>query len=584
MSMTPGGPEYLDAGGQAPTGPADDNRKRLVVLGALVAGGAVVAGGAWAATSFFATGAQPAEALPDSTIAYASVDLDPSGGQKIEAIKTLRRFPGFTDEIDLESDEDLRERLFQEITKSGECEGLDYDADVKPWLGSRAAMAAVELGEDEPAPVAVVQVTDSGKAEEGVQKLVDTCGGDAADGEAGGWVVEGDWLVLAETKDIAEQVVDGAGSGTLADDAAFGTWTGEAGDDGFMTFYVAKGAAKYLADAAEMGSMLGGPLAGDLTGSGSDAMGGFDQECFDQATTTEEMDACFASTEDSTGSDTDMGTDTGTDSGTGDVPPELEQMIADFDGMAATVRFDDGSVEVEYAMSDYQPDVTKYLDSDEGASMVGDLPDDTIAAMGFSLEKGWAQAMVDYVKSALPEDAASIDDGIAQMESETGMAFPEDVETLLGEGVTLSVGSGIDPEAITNGGPGEIPAGITIRGDADEIQAVLDKLKAQVPPEVADYLQVTEGDGYAVLALQDDYRDALASGGDLGGSDDYSEVVDGDAQTVFFVNFDADDDWLVRMTEDMPEVSENLEPLSAFGVSSWLDGDVMHGQLKLTTD
>ena len=109
---------------------------------ALVAGGAVVAGGAWAATSFFATGAQPAEALPDSTVAYLSVDLDPSGGQKIEAIKTLRKFPGFADNVDLETDDDLRERLFEEITSSGECEGLDYAADVEPWLGSRAAMAA----------------------------------------------------------------------------------------------------------------------------------------------------------------------------------------------------------------------------------------------------------------------------------------------------------------------------------------------------------------------------------------------------------------------------------------------------------
>src|SRR5688572_23716809 len=168
MSMTPGGPEYLDDQGPIETAPANDNRKRLIVLGAIVAGGAVVAGGAWAATSFFATGSQPAEALPDSTIAYFSVDLDPSGGQKIEAIKTLRKFPAFTDEIDLETDDDLRERFFEEITKSGGCEGLDYAQDVKPWLGSRAAMAAVDLGEDEPTPVGVVQVTDADQAEDGV--------------------------------------------------------------------------------------------------------------------------------------------------------------------------------------------------------------------------------------------------------------------------------------------------------------------------------------------------------------------------------------------------------------------------------
>src|SRR5690349_21277087 len=101
MTTTPGSPEYLDGpsdgsgNGPFPGAPAhagdhdpkNDNRKRLIAVGAIVAGGAVVAGGAWAATSFFATGSQPSEALPDSTIAYMSVDLDPSGGQKIEAIK-----------------------------------------------------------------------------------------------------------------------------------------------------------------------------------------------------------------------------------------------------------------------------------------------------------------------------------------------------------------------------------------------------------------------------------------------------------------------------------------------------------------
>ena len=539
MSMTPGGPEYLDASGPATTAPDDttsDNRKRLIALGALVAGGAVVAGGAWAATSFFATGSQPAEALPGSTVAYLSVDLDPSGGQKIEAIRTLRKFPAFNDQIDLETDDDLRERFFEEITSSGECEGLDFAEDVKPWLGSRAAAAAVDLGEDSPAAVGVVQVSDAGKAEDGVAKLVDTCGS-GEDGDVGGWVVEGDWMVVAETEEIAQQVVDAREGGSLADDEAFGTWTDEAGDDGFMSVYVAKAATKYLDDFGGMGPMLGGlPDAPD-------------------------------------------------DAGSGAVPEELQQMIDDFDGMAATVRFDDGAVEVEYAVSNYQADMTKYVDGDEGVSMVDGLPTDTVAAFGFSLEEGWAQAVLDYFKSTLPDEADSMDEAVQQMEDETGLAFPEDVETLLGEGVTVSLGSGIDPDAISNGGPGEVPVGIKIKGDADEIQAVLDKLAAQAGPEMAEFMKVSEGDGYAVIALKDDYRSALESEGDLGDSDDYGKVVEDDeAQSVLYVNFDADDNWLVRVTEDMPEASENLEPLSAFGVSAWADEDVLHGLFKLTTD
>ena len=538
MSMTPGNPEYLDASGPLEAAPDSDNRKRLIVLGAIVAGGAVVAGGAWAATSFFSTGAQPAEALPDSTVAYFSIDLDPSGGQKIEAIKMLRKFPGFTDNVDLETDDDLRERLFEEITKSGECEGLDYAADVKPWLGSRAAMAAVDLGEDAPAPVGIVQVTDAGKAEEGVAKLIDVCGGgEEAEGDVGGWVVEGDWMVLAETKDIASKVVDAAGDGSLAGDASYEKWTGEAGDDGFMSVYVAKGVTAYLDD-------LGGFSPGSI-------MGG------DLGLTPQETPE--------------------------EVPEELQQMIDEFDGAAATVRFDDGSVEVEYAMSNYQPEMTKFIESDEGVDMVAGLPEDTVAAFGLSLKEGWGQAMLDYAEKTMP--SSDIDAELSEFEQQTGLAFPEDLETLLGDGVTVSLGSGIDPDAIANGGPGEVPVGVKVKGDAGEIQAVLDKISAQVGPEAAELMRVTEGDGYAVLALQDDYRGKLESSGDLGDSADYSDVVESDdAQAVMFVNFDADDNWLARVTEDMPEVSDNVEPLSAFGISGWVDGDVMHGLLKLTTD
>lgn len=544
MSMTPGEPEYLGGSGPVEAAPDNDNRKRLIAVGALVVGGAVVAGGAWAATSFFATGSQPAEALPDSTVAYFSVDLDPSGGQKIEAIKTLRKFPGFTDEIDLETDDDLRERFFEEITKSGECEGLDYAEDVKPWLGSRGAIAAVDLGEDQPTPVGVVQVTDSGKAEDGVAKLVETCGTTAEGGseeggsdDVGGWVIDGDWMVLAETEEIAQEVVDAADGASLAGDASYAKWTGEAGDDGFMSFYVSKAAAQYLDDAAGMGSMFGGmPTPGEQMG--------------------EE-----------------------------EVPEELQQMIDDFEGAAATVRFDDGSVEVEYAMSNYQQDLTKFVDGDTGVSMVESLPEDTVAALGFSLQKGWAEAVLDYVKKTMPEESDTVDEQLAEFESETGLSFPEDVETLLGEGVTVSLGSGIDPDAIANGGPGEVPVGIRVKGDAEEIQTVLDKIAELAGPEAAEFMQVTEGDGYAVLALQDDYRGTLESGGDLGANDDYAEVVESDdAQSVLYVNFDADDDWLVRVTEDMPEVSDNVAPLSAFGISGWVDGDVVHGLLKLTTD
>ena len=72
------------------------------------------------------------------------------------------------------------------------------------------ALLAGLLRSDAGRSIRVVE-TDAGRAEDGVAKLVETCGGTAeGDAEVGGWVVDGDWMVVAETEEIAQQVVDAA--------------------------------------------------------------------------------------------------------------------------------------------------------------------------------------------------------------------------------------------------------------------------------------------------------------------------------------------------------------------------------------
>jgi hypothetical protein len=554
----PGGPEYLESSAGSPvasSGRASDSRKRLLVLGGLVGVLAVGGGAVWAASSFLATGDQPAEAMPASTLGYVSIDLDPSGGQKIEAIQTLRKFPAFKEHIGLETDDDLRERLFEELVKSGECEGLDYAEDVEPWLGDRAAMGAADLGGDTPTPILVVQVKDAGKATDGLDNLREVCGGESSESaeDNGGWVVDGDWVVIGENQAEAQKVVDATEEeGSLADDEDFKTWTAEAGDPGIVSMYAAPEAGeflgRYMGDMAGMGSMFGAPSVDGME---------FDPE-------TGEFDGSAPGESPS-------------------VPPELQEALDEFGGAAATVRFDDGAVELEMAYSNYQEELTEHVLGDAGVEMVEGLPEDTVAAFGLGLEEGWAQAMLDYFAETSGEEM-DVDELLAQAESETGLALPEDLETLLGEGVAIGLGSGIDPDAIVNGGPEELPLGIKIKGDAEEIQAVLDKVKELAGPEVAPYLEVTESDGYAVLGTNPDYKDALASEGSLGETEAYGKVIEDEAKSVLFLDFDADDDWLVRLTEDEPELSDNVAPLSALGTSGWVEGDIVHGVFKITTD
>lgn len=537
----PGGPEYLESSAGAPVSaapPSSDRRRRLLALGGLVAVLAVGGGAVWAASSFLGTGAQPAEALPAGTLGYVSIDLDPSGGQKIEAIQTLRKFPAFAEEIGLETDDDLRERLVEEIVKSGECEGLDFAEDVEPWLGDRAAVGAADLGDEDPTPVFVVQVKDADEATAGLDNLREVCGG-GSDGDTGGWVVEGDWVVVGESEAAAQKVVDATKEGSLADDDDFKRWTGEAGEPGIVTMYAAPEAGqfigRYVGDMADMGSMLGVPPVGGM---------GIEPE--------------------SPG-----------------IPPEAQKALDEFRGAAATIRFDDGSFEVEFAGNAGEAGST-LLASDAGADGVGDLPDDTIAAFGMGFADGWLQTVLDQVATSTGE---SPDEFLEMISAQTGLDLPADAEILLGEAVTISLGGDFDPEAAVNGGPAEVPVGFTIEGDPSEIESVLDKLRPQLGDE-ASLLETESDDDSVFISPNADYRATLAEGGSLGDTAVYQAVVEGadDASVVVFVNFDAGDNWLDGLAGDDPAAAENIEPLSAFGIAGWRDGDVSHSILRLTTD
>jgi hypothetical protein len=206
--------------------------KKGLFVGGGVVGLVAVGVGAWAAYSFFSTGPQPAEALPAKTLGYASIDLDPSGGQKLEALRTLNKFPAFKDYVGISPDDDVRKAIFDKIQDEAQCDDLDYGDDVEPWLGDRAAVAAVDLGDDNPDVVVVVQVRDADKADAGLE-AIKKCGS----GEGGGWKISGDWAVIAESDEIAGKVADAAASHSLADDEDFKRWTDQAGDPGVATFY-----------------------------------------------------------------------------------------------------------------------------------------------------------------------------------------------------------------------------------------------------------------------------------------------------------------------------------------------------------
>lgn len=517
--------------------PSGGGRKRGLVIGGVVAAVAVAGGAAWAATSFLGEGAQPAEALPAATLGYVSVDLDPSGSQKVEALRMLRKFPAIEKELHLGTGDDLREKVFTSVMGSGSCDEVDYAADVEPWLGSRAAVAAVDV-DGEAAPVVVFQHTDAGAADGGIGTIAEACGMQRSAFDVGD-----EWVVMAESADQLTAVTGTRDEGALADDEEFQRWTDEAGDPGIVSMYAAPEAGTFL---AEHEGEWGG--AGPATSPGTSYHG--------------------SSSEDTSS----------------DVPPELKSALEQFEGAAATIRFSDGALELESALG--AGDQTELMTGvADGGSLVSTLPEDTAAAFGFGLPDGWTDAMLDRMASASGGEVSE-EQLAQQLEAMLGIT-PDDLETLLGEAVAVALGPDFSMASMmSSSGPGSLPVGVRVRGDAAAIEDVLGKVRAGMGPMGA-LLESETRDDIVTVSPNPDYRSELASGGSLGDSAVFEEVVeDGDdASGVLFVNFDAGDGgWLEGLAAGDPKIEENLAPLSSLGASSRVDDGTARFVVRLTTE
>ena len=254
-------------------------------------------------------------------------------------------------------------------------------------------------------------------------------------------------------------------------------------------------------------------------------------------------------------------------------------LYRDFEGAAGVIRFQDGRLEAELVTRGMPGGVAPV--GEPGAPPLAELPDTTAAALTMSFRDGWLE---DWVGSLTGP-------GLWQdLETQTGLQLPEDLETLLGDGLRVSVDGSVDVAALDGSDVPRAPVGVRINGDETEIVRVLDRLRALAPAGVDDVLLQRSGDGYVVLGLDPAYVDSLTTAdGGLGDDETFVGVMpEADRVSVgVYVDFDAED-WATRLAEqlgDDPEVVANVAPLDALGLSSWLDDeDVQHGLFRLSTD
>ena len=244
--------------------PAPTGRGRTVALvGGILAIVVLGAGGAWAWQQVGGGGAQPESVLPSTTIAFAKVDLDPSGGQKLDAIRFARTFPKAKDEV--REDSDLREVIVKGLQQRNNLEGVDYAKDVEPWLGKRLGFGLVpgKEADSKPVPVVALAVTDQGKARTSLPRL-------AASLEAECQVLE-DYAVCTEKGNgQLGSVVAAARKSALSDNATFTKDMGDLGEDGIAAAWFDGGRlAKALGDV--QGSVLMGMHAPTTAAAGHGA-------------------------------------------------------------------------------------------------------------------------------------------------------------------------------------------------------------------------------------------------------------------------------------------------------------------------
>lgn len=498
-------------------------RSGVVVVAAAALVVLLLAGTGFAAWRLLgSSGSQPADVLPADTLGVVSLDLDPSGGQKIAAIRALRSFPSFREQVGLKEGDDPAQVLFEQLQSEEDlCPDVDYAKDVAPWVGQRFAVAAVPGGKDDaPQPVAVLQVEDADAARAGVEKLAACAEEAGGDSEEGGVAVGDDYLVLAETTKQAQAVLDAGAKDPLSGDEDYQRWTERAGGEGILTMYAAPGAGKAI----------------------------------DELTRDDAL-----------------------------VPPEalgLQAQLEDFGGAAATLRFEGGGIVLSGAADTGAKTVT----GGSVADQVGSLPADTAAVLAFGSSEDSRAQVREQLEAVEP---GPTDDILGQIEggfASVGLEFPDDLLTVLGDSISISVG-GDAPASLTS--PQDVPVGVRVDGDPEAVQDVITRAESGLGQSLdAQGVTVETDDDSVALSLQPDYAKALLGDGGLGDDGVFGEVVPelADAQALLFVRFDSA--WRDLLLENLGEEDArgDLEALQALGLSAWNEDGAVRFEARLALD
>lgn len=239
---------------------------RLVIALVTLIGltGALVVG-----TVLFLSGAstdRAASLAPANTAAYVNVYLQPSASQQMNLAELIGRLPGFADDASLD------DKIDQVADNLLGGTGIDYESDLKPWIGGQVAVAAWPDDDAEAGSRAVViaEVRDLVAAEEALPSLLDTdpaaftiethAGVEVHVAEAGAYAFVDEMLVAGQDGASLEAAIDASRGSSLADRADFRDTTADLPADHLASAFV---------DLAGFAEAAGGDDVGGLSTAGA---------------------------------------------------------------------------------------------------------------------------------------------------------------------------------------------------------------------------------------------------------------------------------------------------------------------------
>jgi Protein of unknown function (DUF3352) len=168
-------------------------------------------------------GTDPASVVPAESPLYVEAALQPEGETKTDIEALAKEIAGV---------DDLGGTIASKLEESAEEDGeeIDFESEIKPWLGEKGAVFSPEYSEGDFGETGVaIQVTDAGEAEEFVEDHAKPEKGGSYEGvdfhfDEGGEQVVGvldELLVIADSEALFKEIVDASKGEALGEEEAF---------------------------------------------------------------------------------------------------------------------------------------------------------------------------------------------------------------------------------------------------------------------------------------------------------------------------------------------------------------------------